>query len=294
MQTSKNIATIKGFLEKAAGIAIENIEKNSKGFSNESYRGILDRKEVFFRVSDSQKGLESEYLATRLAAAAGVPVPQLIQRIKNKQEQLDVLVFEKAKGKILSACTFDKKTEEKVFWRLGKLLRKINSIPLKNFGALVSKNGTEGSLFSWREYILQKKSPYKVLFEVNIISKKELTLILGAVGQLSQINLDPVLLHTGFHKEHIFIDNNKASGVIDFSRAASGDARYDIAYSLHFLSSEQAESFKKGYGKEAQDPVVNLYRLLVAANKAHWFFKNGFAGKTKAIARLKKVFESVS
>lgn len=85
----------------------------------------------------------------------------------------------------------------------------------------------------------------------------------------------PVFIHGDLHIEHVFVDGDKVTGVIDWSDARQGDALYDIA-TLTLAHEEHLEEVIDGYGADVDRDMVRAWwswRCLVVIR---WLFENGY------------------
>ena len=85
----------------------------------------------------------------------------------------------------------------------------------------------------------------------------------------------PVFIHGDLHIEHVFVDGDEVTGIIDWSEARQGDALYDLA-TLTLAHEEHLEDVISGYGVAVDRDVVRAWwswRCLVAVR---WLFENGY------------------
>lgn len=165
---------------------------------------------------------------------------------------------------------------------------------MEGFGPLLVKNQElVGKFSTWKEYCESEQS-YNIRNlnfskNNNYITTEESNKIEQIYNEREVINLEKAsLLHTDILKDHIFIEGDKISGVIDLGRLTAGDPRYDIAYSLIFQNPREQEFFKKGYGELAQDPIVNKYLITIVIDKIHFRSKkeiNGDVGELLPILK---------
>ena len=75
--------------------------------------------------------------------------------------------------------------------------------------------------------------------------------------------------------EHVFVDGDTVSGIIDWSEARQGDALFDIA-SLTLANEEHLDDVIAGYGVDVDRDLVRAWwswRCLVVVR---WLFENGY------------------
>jgi len=85
----------------------------------------------------------------------------------------------------------------------------------------------------------------------------------------------PVFMHGDLQISHVFVDDDKVTGVIDWSEAAHGDALYDLAV-LTLGHEEHLADVVAGYGTDVDLDVIRgwwSWRSLVAVR---WLVEHGF------------------
>jgi aminoglycoside phosphotransferase (APT) family kinase protein len=84
-----------------------------------------------------------------------------------------------------------------------------------------------------------------------------------------------VFTHGDLHIEHVFVDGDEITGILDWSEASQGDALYDIA-TLTLAHEEHLDDVLAGYGSDVDRGVIRAWwswRCLVAIR---WLFENGY------------------
>lgn len=85
----------------------------------------------------------------------------------------------------------------------------------------------------------------------------------------------PVFTHGDLQLDHVFVDGDEVTGVLDWSEAAHGDALFDLAI-LTLGHEERLADVLAGYGGDVDLDVVRgwwSWRSLVAI---HWLAEHGF------------------
>jgi aminoglycoside phosphotransferase (APT) family kinase protein len=85
----------------------------------------------------------------------------------------------------------------------------------------------------------------------------------------------PVFIHGDLHLEHVFVDGDEVTGIIDWSDARQGDALFDIA-SLTLANEEHLDNVIVGYGGDVDRDMVRAWwswRCLVVVR---WLVENGY------------------
>jgi aminoglycoside phosphotransferase (APT) family kinase protein len=85
----------------------------------------------------------------------------------------------------------------------------------------------------------------------------------------------PVFIHGDLHIEHVFVDGDEVSGIIDWSEARQGDALYDLA-TLTLANEARLDDVLAGYGCDVDRDMIRAWwswRCLVVVR---WLIENGY------------------
>jgi aminoglycoside phosphotransferase (APT) family kinase protein len=85
----------------------------------------------------------------------------------------------------------------------------------------------------------------------------------------------PVFVHGDLQIAHVFVEQDRVTGILDWSEAAQGDALYDLA-TLTLAHEESLDAVLAGYGADVDRDVIRgwwSYRSLVAIR---WLTENGY------------------
>ncbi len=85
----------------------------------------------------------------------------------------------------------------------------------------------------------------------------------------------PVFTHGDLHIEHVFVDGDELTGIIDWSEAARGDALFDLA-TLTLGHEERLDDLLAGYGPGADRDVIRAWWSLRSLTAARWLLEHGF------------------
>ena len=239
---------------------------------------------------DDRRDLTPLVYAYARAQRVGVPVPSVMCHVHTPIVPFDMLIMARARGESLNALAFDFQREQEVYRSVGATLRQLHGMSAHGFGTFSYANDAiVGEYESWDAYIQHKAKAYDALVRQGIISSDEHQFISTYCQPIQYTNPVATFAHFDFHGSHIFVDDTHVSDVIDFSKAGGGDALYDVANSLYYLSNAQARAFLDGYGVVDMD-IVN--KLFSAANKAVWSTENGFESRTHACQDLRAMLEA--
>jgi len=85
----------------------------------------------------------------------------------------------------------------------------------------------------------------------------------------------PVFMHGDLQVAHVFVDDDRITGVLDWSEAGQGDAMYDLA-SLTLGHPEHLDDVIAGYGADVDRDVLRAWWSLRSLTAIRWLVEHGF------------------
>jgi aminoglycoside phosphotransferase (APT) family kinase protein len=85
----------------------------------------------------------------------------------------------------------------------------------------------------------------------------------------------PVFTHGDLQVDHVFVDGDEITGVLDWSEAAQGDALYDLA-TLTLGHEERLGDVVAGYGTDVDLDVIRAWWSLRSLRGVRWLIEHGF------------------
>ena len=85
----------------------------------------------------------------------------------------------------------------------------------------------------------------------------------------------PVFTHGDLQVAHVFVDDDKITGVVDWSEAGPGDALYDLA-SLTLGHEEHLGDVVAGYGTDVDIDMIRAWWSLRSLTVIRWLLEHGF------------------
>lgn len=85
----------------------------------------------------------------------------------------------------------------------------------------------------------------------------------------------PTFIDGDLHLEHVFVDGDTVTGIIDWSDARQGDALFDLA-SLTLANGDHLDDVIAGYGADVDRDLIRAWwswRCLVVVP---WLYENGY------------------
>ena len=85
----------------------------------------------------------------------------------------------------------------------------------------------------------------------------------------------PVFTHGDLQINHVFVDGDEVTGVLDWSEAGQGDALYDLA-TLTLGHEENLGDVVAGYGTDIDLDVIRGWWSLRSLSNVRWLIEHGF------------------
>jgi aminoglycoside phosphotransferase (APT) family kinase protein len=85
----------------------------------------------------------------------------------------------------------------------------------------------------------------------------------------------PVFIHGDLQVDHVFVDGDEVTGVVDWSEAGQGDALYDLA-TLTLGHEERLGDVVAGYGSHVDVEVIRAWWSLRSLRAVRWLIEHGF------------------
>jgi aminoglycoside phosphotransferase (APT) family kinase protein len=85
----------------------------------------------------------------------------------------------------------------------------------------------------------------------------------------------PVFIHGDLQVDHVFVDGDKVTGIIDWSEASQGDALFDLA-TLTLGHPEHLSDVIAGYSTEVDRDLIRAWWSLRCLSNIRWLVEHGF------------------
>ncbi|MER7672530.1 phosphotransferase [Kitasatospora sp. NPDC096128] len=85
----------------------------------------------------------------------------------------------------------------------------------------------------------------------------------------------PVFIHGDLQPDHVFIDGDEVTGIIDWSEGAPGDALFDLAI-LTLGHERHLDDVLTGYGADVDRDVIRAWWSLRSLVAVRWLVEHGF------------------
>jgi aminoglycoside phosphotransferase (APT) family kinase protein len=90
----------------------------------------------------------------------------------------------------------------------------------------------------------------------------------------------PVFIHGDLQVDHIFVDHDEVTGVIDWSEAAPGDAIFDLA-TLTLGHPDHLGDVIAGYGTDIDHDLIPAWWSLRCLSNVRWLVEHGYGPPEK-------------
>ncbi len=284
-------------IKKDFGFEIADIKRVAKAYQSEVYKALTPQKETIFIKKDKvPKRLEIEIQGYRIFKDLGIPVPEVIAYQENPPTiKKPTIIISAARGVNLENTNPSEQEESKIYKSWGDVARRINGLKIKGFGPITLINNTlQGKYKTYQEFVASPENNYedviRRLVEHRLLTDEELQKLKEIIKEINNLKINQgFLLHRDMKPDHIFVEQDRITGIIDLARLEAGDPRNEIAKSLLLLSEKQQNYFKRGYGSDlVNDPMVTKYLVVRAATMALPRSKEGHMEIAKNALRILK------
>ncbi len=85
----------------------------------------------------------------------------------------------------------------------------------------------------------------------------------------------PAFIHGDLHIEHVLIEDDEVTGILDWSEASQGDPLFDLA-TLTLGHAEHLDDLLAGYGTDVDRDVIRAWRAYRCLTPIRWLYENGY------------------
>jgi len=90
----------------------------------------------------------------------------------------------------------------------------------------------------------------------------------------------PVFIHGDLQVDHVFVDGDEVTGVVDWSEASRGDALFDVA-TLTLGHKEHLGDVVAGYGTDVDRDLIRAWWSLRCLTNVRWLAEHGYGSPEK-------------
>jgi aminoglycoside phosphotransferase (APT) family kinase protein len=210
--------------------------------------------DVFLKIDADRRRTDVEVEAM---AMAPVPTPEVLWR------KPPVLALAAVRGKALGRLAEPSAASPAAWAAAGAAIRTLHDAPLppwrgKSVDELASRLASECDWLIAHEVL-----------PADVVTRNR------RLAEAALRPWTPVFTHGDLHIEHVFVDGDEITGILDWSEASQGDALYDLA-TLTLAHEEHLADVLAGYGTDVDRGLIRAWwswRCLVAVR---WLFENGY------------------
>ena len=210
--------------------------------------------DVFLKIDADQRRTDVEVEAM---AMAPVPTPEVLWR------KPPALALAAVRGKALGRLAEPSAASPAAWAAAGAAIRQLHGAPLppwrgKGVDELASRLAGECGWLVANDVLA-----------VDVVTRNR------RLAEAALRSWTPVFTHGDLHIEHVFVDGDEITGILDWSEASQGDALYDIA-TLTLAHEEHLDDVLAGYGTDVDRGLIRAWwswRCLVVVR---WLIENGY------------------
>jgi aminoglycoside phosphotransferase (APT) family kinase protein len=210
--------------------------------------------DVFLKVDPDQAGIDVEVEAMTLAP---VPTPRILWRTP------PVLALAAVPGTALGRLGEPSSASPAAWAAAGAAVRALHDTPLPPWSGP-----------SRADFAAQLQSGCDWLLANHVVPAE----VVARNGRLAEGALEqwrPVFAHGDLQVDHVFLDGDRVTGIIDWSEAGPGDAMYDLAV-LTLGHPAHVADVLAGYGGDVDPDLIRGWWSFRCLKGVRWLVEHGF------------------
>jgi len=219
-----------------------------------SERATLRVGDVFLKIDADQTRIDIEVEAMALAP---IPTPEILWR------KPPALALAALPGRALGHLGKPSTASPAAWAAAGAALRTLHAAPLPPWPGR-SLDELASRLDSESEWLVAND-----VLPADLVTRNR---------QLAETALrpwTPVFMHGDLQVDHVFVDGDKITGVVDWSEASQGDALFDIAI-LTLGHKEHLDDVAAGYGTDVDRDLIRAWWSLRCLTNVRWLAEHGY------------------
>jgi aminoglycoside phosphotransferase (APT) family kinase protein len=217
-------------------------------------RATLRVGDVFLKIDADQARVDVEVEAM---AVVPVPTPEVLWR------KPPVLALAALPGTALGRLGEPSAASPQAWAAAGAAVRRLHDAPLPPWPGRTPE-ASAADLDGHCEWLVTER-----VLPAELVTRNR------AVADAVQRPWTPAFTHGDLQLDHVFVDGDEISGVIDWSEAGQGDALYDLA-TLTLGHEERLADVLRGYGADVDLAVVHGWWSLRCLSNIRWLIEHGF------------------
>jgi aminoglycoside phosphotransferase len=217
-------------------------------------RATLRVGEIFLKVDPDEHGIDNEVGAMALAP---IPTPEVLWR------RHPVLALSTVPGTALGVLEEPSPASPAAWRAAGAAVRALHDAPPPPW------HGT-----TLEEMTARLDDECRLLVAEGLLDR-ELVRVNRGIADLALQSWTPVFAHGDLQITHVFVEDDRVTGVIDWSEAGIGDAFHDLA-TLTLNHEENLDDVLVGYGGDVDPEVVRSWWSARSLIATRWLVEHGF------------------
>jgi aminoglycoside phosphotransferase (APT) family kinase protein len=224
-------------------------------------RATLRVGDVFLKIDADQRRTDVEVKAMALAP---IPTPEVLWR------KPPVLALAALPGRALGRLGEPSTTSPAAWAAAGSAVRMLHDAPLPPW-----PGGSVDGLASDLDELASDLDGECEWLVANDVLPADLVNCNRRVAEAAIRPWTPVFMHGDLQVAHVFVDDDKVTGVVDWSEAGQGDALFDLA-TLTLGHEEHLDDVVAGYGTDVDTDVIRAWWSLRSLQAIRWLIEHGF------------------
>ena len=281
-----------------------NVEECHEGISTNVYKLTDNNQIAYLRICPKYLPSEVEAYAHNLMLQQGVKVPEIlyIGKEETSLNDLTFLITSEVKGKSINNSSLLSETEKReVLLEAGKDIAKINKIQTKDFGyiSFIKGKKLKGYAHSYLEIINDALIKLKEIETSNELTKDTISKLYEYIEKNKSIMMKDkksFLAHGDVSLNHIYQNNGKYTGIIDFGNIKGANILHDLAY-IYTFENDSFQDILDGYKTVTNLPKnymkrIHIEAMIFGVRKYWWKLKNT-PEKIKKRENINKIFNKI-
>ncbi|WP_033288911.1 phosphotransferase [Amycolatopsis jejuensis] len=223
-------------------------------------RATLRVGDVFLKVDADQARLDVEVDAMAVVDLVPVPTPEVRWR------KPSVLALAALPGVALGHLGEPSTASPAAWAAAGAVIRKLHEAPLPPWTGRRRRDPDELAVELDRECELLVKDG---ILPVDLVTHNR------RIAEIALRPWTPAFTHGDLQIDHVFVDGDEVTGIIDWSEAGPGDALYDLA-TVTLGQEKHLAAILAGYGTDVDLDVVRAWWSLRSLLGVRWLAEHGF------------------
>ncbi len=219
-----------------------------------SERATLRVGDVFLKIDPNEARVDAEVAAM---AMVPVPTPEILWR------RSPVLALAALPGTALGHLGEPSSASSAAWAAAGAAIRRVHDTPLPPWSGR-NVDELESHLARECEWLVAND-----VLPVDVITRNRRR------AETALRPWTPVFIHGDLQVDHVFVDGDEITGIIDWSEAAPGDALFDLA-TLTLGHPERLDDVVAGYGRDVDLDLVRSWWSLRCLSNVRWLSEHGY------------------